>query len=395
MSAELERRLRRAFDRLPEPGRDVSARTRSTALAAIPRAERRRAAWPFVLVAAAAAVVGLTAAALAATGNLHVDLGGRSSPAPRVPTRLVVPAGTNGIAVVAGGKLWLATRRGLRIEGMPVSTAELSPRGLFAAVGIGSSLVALAPGQRRAWTHDAGGRIVAIAWSPDGLKIAYVTRGSRGAALHMIEGDGDNDRLLDPRVAAEKPSWRADSLAIAYVRPAGLATVYDLGSGRRRSFDTRRCGGRARAVAYAPGRPRLAVAGGSGVALVERWNTRPTCVAFDRVLSISGLAWAGPRRIVTSDNPRPGIGADSALRWYDAGRHGIESSRTAFTPRLLRTVTSSPRSHAVAVVIRRGPRELDLAVAVGSRGARMSRLNGIRPLLRLRVPPAPVSISWR
>ncbi len=394
MSAELERRLKRTFDRLPGPGRDVSARARSTALAGIAPARRRRAAWPFVLLAAAVGVVGITAAALAATGNLHVELGG-GSPARRVPARLAVPAGTNGIAVVAGGRLWLATRRGLGIEAMPVSAAELSPRALFAAVGIGSSLVALAPGQRRAWTHGTGGPIAAIAWSPDGLKLAYVTRGSRGSALHMIEGDGDNDRLLDPAVAAVKPSWRADSLAIAYVRPGGRAAVYDLGGVRRRSFDTRPCVGRARAVAYAPARPRLAVAGVSGVALVERWNARPACVAFDQALSISGLAWAGPHRVVTSDSPRSGIQSWSAVRWYDAGRHGIERSGASLMQPVLSGLTASPSVHAVAVVIRRGPRELELGLAPAPRAAHAIRSSAIRPLLRLRAPRGPVSISWR
>jgi putative nucleotidyltransferase with HDIG domain len=48
-------------------------------------------------------VVGLGAAALAATGKLHVVLGARPVASP-APTRLVVPAHTHGIALVAGGK---------------------------------------------------------------------------------------------------------------------------------------------------------------------------------------------------------------------------------------------------------------------------------------------------
>src|SRR5205823_5480095 len=109
----------------------------------------------FVAVAFA---VGAGAAALAATGNLRVDIGARQKPAWPVPTRLSVPPRSHGLALVAGGKLWLATRNGLRIEGMPGSAAGLSPRALYAVVGLGSPLVALAPGNRRPWVHPAGGR---------------------------------------------------------------------------------------------------------------------------------------------------------------------------------------------------------------------------------------------
>jgi hypothetical protein len=187
-----------------------------------------------VLVAAAvaAAVVGLGAAALAATGKLHVAIGGHSTPT-HAPAEFVVPPKSHGIAVVAGGKLWLRTRSGLRIEGMPVSAAELSPRALYAVVGLGSSLVALAPGQRRAWVHRTDGHVVSAAWSRDGLKIAYVVRSRTGAQLRLIEGDGDHDRLLDPGAATRKPEWRRNSLALTYVRHDGRLATFDLANGRR------------------------------------------------------------------------------------------------------------------------------------------------------------------
>jgi hypothetical protein len=233
MSTELERRLRRAFGALPAPGEGVTARARAASLATLSPAPRRRGRHLLVAVAAAGVAVALGAAALAATGNLRVDLGARPRGVAPAPARLVVPAGTNGIALVAGGRLWLVTRHGLRIEGMAVSAAELSPRALYAALGIGSSLVALAPGQRRAWTQETHGRVVAAAWSPDGLKIAYVVRRGASAQLRLIEGDGDHDRLLDARVALVKPWWRADSLAVTYVRAGGRLATFDLARGGR------------------------------------------------------------------------------------------------------------------------------------------------------------------
>src|ERR671935_2280048 len=264
MSAELEQRLRDAFARLPKPTREATARARSDALTALgPTAARSRGA--LLLVAFAVAfVIGAGAAALAATGNLRVTIGAAQKATATIPTRLSVPAGSNGIAVVAGGKLWLATRGGLRIEGMPVTTAELSPRALYAVVGIGSSLVTLAPGNRRPWVRETDGRVAAAAWSPDGLKIAYVVAGRAGNTLRLIEGDGAPDRLLVREVSASKPSWRADALAVAYVDGRGRAAVYDLSASTRRTFDTRRCTGPARLVAYSPHGKRLLVAGARG-----------------------------------------------------------------------------------------------------------------------------------
>jgi hypothetical protein len=249
MQSGLERRLSAALDR-PRPTKDATAHARAAALATLPQPSRRSMTW-VALVAAAAALgaVGVGAAALAATGKLHVDLG---APTPRpapVQTRLTLPPRTHGIAIVAGGKLWLATRGGLRIEGMPASTAELSPRALYAVVGLGSSLVAFAPRQRRAWTQRTPGPPLAAAWSPDGLKIAYIVRTRRGAQLRLIEGDGDHDRLLERHVGALRPTWFADSLRIVYARANGRRAIFDLRRGSRTVSVRGRLLGRRRQVA--------------------------------------------------------------------------------------------------------------------------------------------------
>ena len=359
MSSTLERRLQRAFGRVPQPTREVTSAARAAALATLPPAEQRR-ALPLVFAAAAiaAVVVGAGAAALAATGNLHVRVGQEPPPPPRAPAHLQVPRGTNGIAVAAAGRLWLVTRHGLRIEGMPVTAAELSPRALYAAVGVGSSLVALAPG-RRAWSHEARGRVVAAAWSPDGLKIAYVVRRGNRNELRLIEGDGDHDRLLDDsRVSAAKPSWRSDALAVAYVRRDGRAAVYDFESGRGRVVDTRRCSGPALRVAYAPRARRLGVAGGSGVALLGRSDA-----------CISGAILAR------------GFGWNAAGRVTGVGRVFVRPSLRAFA--------TSPTGSRLLFAL--SPRRGVVEVLLGS----PDRMRAATPLLRLHMNVRSVALSWR
>jgi hypothetical protein len=386
MSTELERQLRAGFERLPKPTREASARARAAALDAL-GPHRRRSRGGLLLVAFAVAfVVGAGAAALAATGNLHVRLGAGRRPARPVPTHLSVPAGSHGVAVVAGGKLWLATRSGLRIERMPVSAAELSPRALYAVVGIGSSLVTLAPGNRRPWVHQTDGRVVSAAWSPDGLKIAYVVARPGADELRLIEGDGSPDRLLVRRVRPVRPSWRADSLALAYVDAHGRAAVFDLSSGLRRTFDTRRCGGAARDVAYDRRAPALAVVSAHGIAVVRRWNRPATCATLDASASPLAAGWLQSGQVVLAVNRALG----GSLERFSGTN--LNEAGAAFGRQGLRGLAAAPKGSSVAVAVLRSAGVVDIGLA--SSPERGAKLKLSRPLLRLRSLGA-VSISWR
>jgi len=393
MSAELEQQLRAAFGRLPKPSREASARARSAALAAIGPSGGRSSSVLVLVFVAVAFAVGAGAAALAATGNLRVDIGARQKPARPVPTRLSVPPGSHGLALVAGGKLWLATRNGLRIEGMPVSAAELSPRALYAVVGLGSSLVALAPGNRRPWVHPTGGRVAAASWSPDGLKIAYVVARPGGYQLRIIEGDGSPDGLLVGHVGAVKPSWRPDALAVAYVDSRGRAAVYDLATGKPRTFDTQKCVGRARAVAYAPLGRRLAVAGVGGVAVIERWNRPQACFGLEQDLAINGLTWVGTRALATTDNGFTGIGR-SAFRGYRLTANAqLDGTGGATTSKRLRAVAASSDGRPI-VAFQPAPGTVELAIV--HRVTPASRALGVqKALVRVHARASAVSISWR
>ena len=365
MSDELEQRLGAAFRGLPKPTRDASSRARAGALAVLAPDRRRSHVGLAIAIAAFAFALGAGAAALAATGNLHVKLGSPTKHERQTPVRLSVPPGTRGIAVVAGGRLWLATIGGLRIEGLPVSAAELSPRALYAVVGIGSSLVALAPGGRRAWVHPTSGRVLAAAWSPDGLKIAYLVRQPGGDELHMIEGDGSPDRLLARGVRSVRPSWRADSLAIAYVDGRGRAASFDLRTSTARTFDTRRCGGGARAVVYARTAPALAVYSARGVAVVERWSRPARCRPVGPSGSWVAGGWLAGGQLVTG-------GLFGRMRISGFAVSPVGSSVAVAVPR---------RAGGVAIGIVREPQ-----------AAVTPRPNW---LVRLRARPTGVSISWR
>ena len=194
-----------------------------------PRTARRRGLRTAVLAFAAALVLLVIAAgSLAAAGALHVSFGAKAKPRP-----------TTAADAAEGSKRRRGDRRRAAFGGHeerlpPAGTAAsraaaLSPRALYVAAGIGTSLVAMAPNGRRAWSHPAGGRVVSIAWAPDGFRIAYVVHAGRHFVLHVIYGNGIHDLTVDRSVRAVRPSWRADSLALAYVGGGGRAVVYDLG----------------------------------------------------------------------------------------------------------------------------------------------------------------------
>jgi hypothetical protein len=264
MSSELERRLEAILTDAPEPDPGAGEEALQRALQALrPESHPHRGLRTAAALAFAAAVILLAIAAgsLAAVGALHVSLGAKAK---QPPTRvqLTIPSGANGIAVVVDGRLAVVTKSGFRLQGLPVSTAALSPHALNVAAGIGNSLVAIKPDGHQAWSHPAGGRVVAIAWAPDGLRIAYVVHAGRHFVLHVIFGNGIHDTTIDRAARAVRPSWRADNLAVAYVGGGGRAVVYDLAHNRHT------VAGKATPVthvAFAPTGTTLAVATGTSV----------------------------------------------------------------------------------------------------------------------------------
>ena len=397
MSEDLERRLTSAFHELPGPAREVSARARTAVLATIPPTTRRRTGRVLAIAVAMLVLLAIAAAALAATGRLHVALG-VSEPKPKVvvPTRLALPQGAHGFAIVAGGKLSLVTRGGVRIEGLEATTVELSPHALYLAAGIGSSLVAMAPSGRRVWVHRVSGRVIAAAWAPDALEIAYVVAGPRHDELRLIEGDGDHDRLVDVAVGPVKPTWRRDSAALAYIGAGGRPVVYDLGHDSRRVVGLGICRGLGpvRTVAFAPHGSRLAFASQQAV-WVARVGARTRCQAAVGKYVTTGVGWLANGDLVSARRPLRGVGGYPAVVRHELTPDGsFGRAVAAFAPAAPAALALSPESSQVVVVLSR-PGGFDVVTANPPPVSGFASLGPRHLLLRVARRSPVTALSWR
>ena len=326
MSSELERRLESVLAEAPEPDPGAGEEALHRALRALhPVAAPRRGLRAAALALAAAVVLLVIAAgSLAAAGALHVSIGAKSKPPPPAP-ELSMPKGANGVAAIVNGRLSVVTRAG-RTE-VPASAAALSPRALYVAVGSGDSLVAIAPDGRRAWSHPAGGKVVAIAWAPDGFRIAYVVQAGRRFVLHVIYGNGVNDTPIDRSVRAVKPSWRADSLAFAYVGGGGRAVVYDIGHESRRVIAIHPP---VTALAFAPSGDALALEGPKGVSLVNSSAHRHINTA-----SVEAFGWLNGRLAVAVPGLNSALVRVFAPNGAPRGSSRAQGIVKAITPKLV------------------------------------------------------------
>ena len=338
MPSELERQLETMFTEAPEPDPGAGEKALHRALQALQPVASPNRGFRTAVLAFAAGVVLLVIAAgsLAAAGALHVSLGTQTKKVP-LTSGLLLPKGADGISAIVYGQLSATTKSGFRLQGLPVTSAALSPHGLYVAAGIGRTLVALAPTGRRAWSRPTGvrcahldracGTVASVAWAPDGLRVAYVVRtNTRKLVLHMIWGDGTHDTVLDRNAQGVTPSWRADSLALAYVGSGGRPIIYDLGHDSHHVISWPQAR-RAAHLAFAAGGAQLAIGTESAALLVGEHSHEVLWRGQTR-----GVAWLGTRLIVSARVAPHIVG-----RVYTVRDRTATLSRTClFPPRSLR-----------------------------------------------------------
>jgi hypothetical protein len=390
MSSELEQRLQRALEKV-EPSEPATEQAKASALSAAAGSGLRS---RYRLALVAAALVGalvVTGVTLAASRTVREAVGIADPPPTQrpPPDRGPLPPGSGGFAAYGGGRLWLASPS-LNVANRAYSAAELSPGAINMAVGSGHRLdvVRLSDGSI-AWSHVTAGRVVAAAWAPIGTEIAYVVESHGGAQLRMIEGDGDHDRLIDGSVSAVTPSWRADSLALAYTGADGRVIVRDLAAGRTTALRPGRCQGTATQVAFAPRGTLLAASIGDGNLLVtdpaRGWVACTAATMAVGPLPSPQLAWISGRELVASV-------AQFVARMELRG-HRIVPIALAEATAGISGLTVSPDRRQIAIGLWRDDR-LQLVVAELPRPGDTA-LRIVRILRELPNPSAAHTLIWR
>lgn len=395
MSSELEQQLQRALARV-EPDETATEQAKAAALAALSGPGLRSRYRLALLAAALVGALVVTGVTLAASRTAREVVGIADGPAtvhhaplPHGP----LPPGSGGFAAYGNGRLWLASPS-LTIAGKPYSAAEISPGALNVAVGSGHDLVVrrLSDGGV-AWSHRTAGRVVAAAWAPIGTEIAYVVEARGGAQLRMIEGDGDHDRLIARSVSAVTPSWRADSLALAYVSAGGQVAVRDLA--HTSATMIRRNGNcslmPATQVAFAPRGTLLAASMGDGNMLVADPEKGWAACAAPAVLTHgffrppTRMAWTSGRGLIAATY-------QFVVR-MDVRGHRVERVAQAVAPAAIKGLTMSPDRRQIAIGLWRED-QLQLVVAeMPTAGDRTLRI--VRTLRSLPDPSADYSLIWR
>jgi hypothetical protein len=303
MPNELEQQLERALRAPAVTPTDAARRAALGALAVPPR--RRRGRVPLVL-ALGLAIMLASAVTLYASPDARQAVGIDSYTPEHAfkpgPKRLQVPAGASGIAVAAGGRMW-ATAHAVSVNGARATAVELSPNSVNIAVGRGRDLVAVAAnGSGERVLRRTEGRVVAVSWAPNPIEIAYVVRRGTQYRLHLMEGDGDHDRLIDPSVAPVRPTWRWDNGALAYLSSDGRVVIRDLIHARATALP-RGCLHPATRLAYAPTTDTLVAGGNDSVAVVTprgpvACRSLASSISFGIPPPVSAITWLTPTTVV-------------------------------------------------------------------------------------------------
>jgi hypothetical protein len=357
MPSELEQRLERLLSSHPQSTASVEEQAREAALSTIPASARSRyrpTAWMVVLAAATGLI--LTGVALAASPSSLRDLRDVVSPtsprtthASKPPGAVVrVPPGAAGFTVQSGNRLWVAKPDRIALRGVPLANAATSPSALYAVGQDAGRLEAVSVTDRHvAWSVPLHGKLAAAAWSPYPIRIAYVVRRRGRGLLHVIWGNGVNDQIVGPATAV-MPTWRSDSLTLAYVSPTGAVMLRTIGRAAPQRLNTAAaCGAqRITGLAFSPASSTLAEATDTSAVILTdiQHPGKATCVHTGT--SATDLRWLSRTNLLITHH-----GSDQ-LTLIETHRGHVAARGTLIAPGPILAAAGSPDGRHIAIAIR-------------------------------------------
>lgn len=236
--------------------------------------QREPVAWPrrhWQPLVAVAVVAAVAAAALSSPGRSVVQSLREAVGVQQAEPALFSLPAPGQLLVTSREGAWLVHQDGSKRLLGRYRDVAFSPHGLFVAGTRANQLVALDPQGRIRWTlARPAPRLPAWAGTRTDTRVAYLS----GGHLHVVAGDGTNDRTLG-RAALVAPAWRP---------------------------------GPGRVLAYSDGRRAVVVDADSG-AVLRRLGPKPTKLAWSDdgrrllVFSPSRTRVYDGRRIVGADDP--------------------------------------------------------------------------------------------
>lgn len=333
-----EQELGRTLLTAPVPG-ELEAQRRAWALVRAAYAERepgRRRLRRLRPLLAFAVVLGLVGAAVSPPGRAVGDwiqerIEGEQ---PAEPALFRLPA-PGRLLVVSDQGPWIVRGDGSSRFLGRYESASWSPNGLFVVVTRGHRVVVVEPDGDPRWAVPRPERVTRARWSTgDGFRVAY----QAGETLRVVDGDGENDRLLARRVAPVAVAWRpqrAGEHVLAYADARGRVHVVDVDT-RRELWPAHPAQEVRRLLWSADGQRLLVVRkdrlvllrGGGRLARTVRPAERH--VVIEAVFAPRGRAWAytdydaaaNQGRVVMSSGRTlfSGVGRLEDLAWSPDGR---------------------------------------------------------------------------
>jgi Tol biopolymer transport system component len=103
------------------------------------------------------------------------------------------------------------------------------------------------------------------AWSPDGRKLAFVSRRDGNSEIYVMNADGSDQRNLTRHAASDQsPAWSPDGQSIAFVsRRSGLAEIHVMNADGSDQRNLRVRVGRDSGLGWSPDGRKIAFTAGS------------------------------------------------------------------------------------------------------------------------------------